>query len=274
MPSKTIDDELKDGQHLGKFHPRRQGRLEARGEPPPELQIRVRGSAASRPLLRAAFEHPFTPSTPTTTNMSSRATSLPVTSPVTEPLMPLNDRLPLPTAPGRRRAYRARAGSIWRKASPRRRTALLMLVLGASVLVFGLALAIFSKAMAWLDPIYFYRPMATPPTPKIGDVSWRHCAGPHVQRAECGSIVYVFLNTFSSKHMLRLSSVPLDYADHEKGVAVIEIGRYNATAQPRRGMIVFNPGASYRLFRLIVPPEISFQYQGDRVSRARAWLLS
>jgi hypothetical protein len=114
--------------------------------------------------------------------------SLPLVSPtLTEPLHP-SSSMPPP-----RRRFRQRANSIWNKrqrafcAVIRRKSGLFLL--GVSVLVFGLFLKFFSQAMAWLDPIHFYRPFAAPEPDKVGDVVWRHCTGAHVERAECGHIV-------------------------------------------------------------------------------------
>ena len=39
-----------------------------------------------------------------------------------------------------------------------------------------------------------------------------------------------------------VSSVPLDYTNSSAGVAKIALGRYNATASPRKGLVFFNPG--------------------------------
>lgn len=37
-------------------------------------------------------------------------------------------------------------------------------------------------------------------------------------------------------------SVPLDYFNSTAGVAKIALGRYNATASPRKGSVFINPG--------------------------------
>ena len=37
-------------------------------------------------------------------------------------------------------------------------------------------------------------------------------------------------------------SVPLDYTNPSAGVAKIALGRYNATAWPRKGVVFVNPG--------------------------------
>ena len=36
--------------------------------------------------------------------------------------------------------------------------------------------------------------------------------------------------------------VPLDYTNPSAGVAKIALGRYNATASPRKGVVFVNPG--------------------------------
>ncbi len=38
--------------------------------------------------------------------------------------------------------------------------------------------------------------------------------------------------------------VPLDYTNTSAGVAKIALGRYNATASPRKGVVFFNPGGA------------------------------
>ena len=38
------------------------------------------------------------------------------------------------------------------------------------------------------------------------------------------------------------NSVPLDYLNTTAGVAKIALGRYNATASPRKGSVFVNPG--------------------------------
>ena len=39
-----------------------------------------------------------------------------------------------------------------------------------------------------------------------------------------------------------ISRVPLDYTNSSAGVAKIALGRYNATASPRKGVVFVNPG--------------------------------
>ncbi|KZT58681.1 hypothetical protein CALCODRAFT_482144 [Calocera cornea HHB12733] len=58
----------------------------------------------------------------------------------------------------------------------------------------------------------------------VGTVRWRLC-GPGPEIAECGFII-----------------VPTDYHDPSAGTTKIALGRVNATASPRKGMVIFGAG--------------------------------
>lgn len=67
-------------------------------------------------------------------------------------------------------------------------------------------------------------------TPVLGQVVWGQCEGYHVPGADCGYI-----------------TVPTDYHNASVGYTKIALGRYKATASPRRGMVLYNPGKSHHL---------------------------
>jgi len=59
----------------------------------------------------------------------------------------------------------------------------------------------------------------------LGQVKWGPCEGPHAPGTDCGYII-----------------VPTDYHNLTFGHTKIALGRYRATASPRRGLVLYNPG--------------------------------
>lgn len=43
---------------------------------------------------------------------------------------------------------------------------------------------------------------------------------------------------------MKIARVPLDYMDPTAGTAKVALARYPATKEPRKGMVMFNPGQS------------------------------
>ncbi|KAF8579924.1 hypothetical protein K439DRAFT_1620181 [Ramaria rubella] len=117
--------------------------------------------------------------------------------------------------------------SLWRRG--------VFCILGVTAVVFGVLLW---SRWSWRVQPYLFRVSKPISASEFGNqedipgtIKWWPCGQGHAPGAECGYVMQV-----------RLQRVPLDYFNAAAGVAKVALGRYKASTNPRKGMVLFNPG--------------------------------